>query len=155
MRGILVKVEMQQGQGHFYMLQDTSEVVGTSVMQNPESECFEDSGSCQSDKDITENICASIIAKLQGSDIANSVVSSVVSDLEELASGLHCQVKQQVLSAVPKDNPVSATLEKDLETFENQFVNFNTESKRLNYFNKKWGVVEPVEKIIGIRFDTR
>lgn len=74
----------------------------------------------------TQNICASIIAKLQGSGIANSVVSSVVGDLEELASGLHSQVKQQVLSAVPKDNPVRAALEKDLETFENPFINFNT-----------------------------
>ena len=56
---------------------------------------------------------------------------------------------------MPKDNPVRVTLEKDLETFENPFINFNTESKRLNYFNKKWGVVEPVEKFLGIRFDTR
>ena len=65
------------------------------------------------------------------------------------------QVKQQVLSAVPKDNPVRATLEKDLQTFEKPFINFSTESKRLNYFNKKWGVVEPIERVLGIRFDTR
>lgn len=51
---------------------------------------------------------------------------------------------------MPKDNPVRATLEKDLETFENPFVNFNTEGGRLNYFNKKWGVVEPVEKFLRI-----
>lgn len=95
-------------QTHFHMLQDTSEVAGTSVMQNPRSECFEDNGSGQRNK---ENSCASIIAKLQRSGISNSAVSSVV-DLEELVSGLHSQVKQQVLSAVPKDYPVRATWKK-------------------------------------------
>ena len=81
-------------QTNFHMLQDNSEVAGTSGTQNPESECVEDNGSGQRNKENTENICASIIAKLQGSGIANSVVSSVVGDLEELASGLHSQVKQ-------------------------------------------------------------
>ena len=56
------------------------------------------------------------------------------------------QVKQQVLSAMPIDNSLRETLVKDLETFENPFEYLNTESKRVNYFNKKWGVVEPVEK---------
>lgn len=71
-------------QPNFHMLQDTSEVAGTSVMQNPESECFEVNGSGQRNKENTENICASIIAKLQGSGIANSVVSSVVGDFEDM-----------------------------------------------------------------------
>lgn len=51
-----------------------------------------------------------------------------------------------MLSAVPKDDPVRATLEKGLENFENPFVSFNTETKRVKYFNQKWGVVEPVGK---------
>lgn len=87
-------------QADFKMFQDSSEVTGASVMQNPESECFEYNGSVQRNKEYTENIGASIIAKLLGSGIANSVISSVVGDLEELASGLHSQVKQQVLFAV-------------------------------------------------------
>lgn len=112
-------------------------------------------GSVQRNKECTENIGASIIAKLLGSGIANSVISSVVGDLE-LASGLHSQVKQQILFAVPKDNIIRVTLGKNnLESFENPFVNFNTESKRLNYFNTKWGVVEPVDIVLGIQFDAR
>lgn len=143
----------EPSQSDFQMFQEpsTSEIAGTSVMQNPASECFGDNGSARRNKEITENICASIIAKLQGSGIANSVVSSVVSDLEELACELHSQVKRQVLSAVSPDNPVR----EKLEAFDNPFVNFNTESKRLNYFSKKWGVVEPIDKTLGIRFDTR
>lgn len=39
------------------------------------------------------------------------------------------QVKHEMLSAVPKDDPVRATLEKGLENFENPFVSFNTETK--------------------------
>ncbi|KAK2864168.1 hypothetical protein Q7C36_003322 [Tachysurus vachellii] len=85
----------------------------------------------------------------------NIVVSSIVSDLEELVGGLHSQVKQEILSAVPKDNSVRSTLEKGFENFENPFVSFNTETKRMKYFNKKWGIVEPVEKNLGVLFDTR
>lgn len=82
------------------------------------------------------------MAKLHGSGMANSVVSSIVSDLEELAGGLHSQVKHEMLSVVPKDNPVRSTLEKGFENFENPFVSFNTETNRMMYFNKKWGIVE-------------
>lgn len=87
--------------------------------------------------------------------MANTVVSTIVSDLEELATGLHSQVKHEILSAVPKDDPVRATLEKGLENFENPFVSFSTETKRMKYFNQTWGVVEPVEKMLGVQFDTR
>lgn len=116
-------------QSNFQMFQNpnNSQVARRTVVQNPESECLEDSVSDQRNKEITENICASIVAKLQGSGIANSVVSSVVSDLEEFASGLHSQVKQQVLSAVPQDSHVRDKLEKDLATFKNPFVHLNTE----------------------------
>lgn len=106
-------------------------------------------------RENTKDICASIIAKLQGSGMANSVVSTIVSDLEELATGLHSQVKHEILSVVPKDDPIKSTLEEGLENFENPFVSFNTETKRTKYFNEKWGVVEPLEIMLGHRFDTR
>ncbi len=32
---------------------------------------------------------------------------------------------------------------------------FNTETKRTNYFVDKWGVVEPVEIVLGMRYDMR
>lgn len=124
-----MKVEMQQCQSHLKLISTCSKIPQELLEQ---VSCRTQSLSVLRTMDQvketkrTQNICASIIAKLQGSGIANSVVSSVVGDLEELASGLHSQVKQQVLSAVPKDNPVRAALEKDLETFENPFINFNT-----------------------------
>lgn len=80
-------------------------------------------------KKIQKNICASIVAKLQGSGIANSVASTIVSDLEEPAMGLHSQVKHEVLSVLPKDDPRRSTLEERLENFQNLLAEFNTETK--------------------------
>lgn len=133
-------------QADFHSLQNGTEVAGTSVVQSPDTGYFDNNGSGQSIKENTEDICATIIAKLHGSGMANSVVSSIVSDLEEFAGGLHSQVKHEILSAVPKDNPVRSTLEKGFDNLENPFVSFNTETKRMKYFNKKWGIVEPLEK---------
>ena len=156
MRRIFVKVVMQQTQSFqaiHHSVQVTSEVGETGVPQSLEAGCFEDNVSGLY-KEHTKNICASIVAKLQESGMANSVFSTIVIDLEELATGLHSQVKQEILSAVPKDNPIRSTLE-GLDKFENPFVSFNTETKRTRYFNEKWGVVEPVEIMLGHRFDTR
>ena len=82
-------------------------------------------------------------------------VSSLVCDLEDFADGLHCEFKHDALSVVPTDNPVRSALEKRLETFDNPVESFDTEAKRKTYFRKKWGIVQPVEKILGIRYDTR
>lgn len=50
-------------------------------------------------------MCASIIAKFQGSGVANNVVLSVVENMEEYVSEVHADLKEQVLNAVPTENP--------------------------------------------------
>lgn len=100
-------------------------------------------------------ICTKIVGKLNGSDLANSFVSSLVCDLEDYADGQHCETKHKVLSIVPIDNPLRSALEKCLETFDNPFESFDTEAKRKTYFRDKWGIVDPVEKTLGIGYDTR
>ena len=102
--------------------------------------------------DQTNEMCASIVAKLQGSGISNSMVSSIVGDLEELTSQLRSQAKDKVISALPVTDPNISVIN---ESFENPFTNLNTEWKRNKYFNLKWGVVEPVEIPLGIRYDIR
>jgi len=139
-------------QANFQSQRDSTEAVLASATQSPEAGCSEDASGLY--RENTKHICESIIAKLQGSGMSNNVVSTIVGDLEELATGLHSQLKHEILSALPKDGPVRSTLD-GLENFENPFVNFNTESKRMKYFNEKWGVVEPVEVMLGVRFDTR
>lgn len=47
----------ESSQTNFHMLQDTSGVAGASVLQNPESECFEDNGSGQRNKENTKYLC--------------------------------------------------------------------------------------------------
>ena len=37
---------------------------------------------------------------------------------------------------------------------ENPFGEFNSENKRRQYFTEKWGRVDPVEYVLGTRFDT-
>lgn len=43
------------------------------------------------------------------------VVSTTVSDLEELAPGLQFHIKQEILSTMPKDDPGESTLEESRE----------------------------------------
>ena len=85
----------------------------------------------------TADICASIVAKLQCSGVANSLVSSVVSDLEDLTTEMHTQTRQDVISVIPPNNPVRSAFEESLAHFESPFSMFNTETKRTNYFNDK------------------
>lgn len=51
-------------------------------------------------KDQAKDMCAAIIAKLQGSGVANNVVLSVVESMEDYVSEVHANLKEQVLSAV-------------------------------------------------------
>ncbi|MCJ8729061.1 hypothetical protein PDJAM_G00012340, partial [Pangasius djambal] len=101
------------------------------------------------------DICASIVAKLQSSGVASNLVSSVVSELEDLTTEIHNQIRQNVMFVIPLDNPVRSAVEHSLGHFESPFSMFNSETKRNNYFVNKWAVFEPVEIILGLRYDTR
>lgn len=76
-------------------------------------------------------------------------------DLEELTSKIQSQAKHSVISALPKDYPNVSVINECFEKFENPFAHLNTEWKRNKYFNQKWGVVEPVEMTLGVRYDSR
>lgn len=106
-------------------------------------------------RDSSKEMCASIVAKLQGSGLSNSLVSSLVGDLEELTSELRSEAKQAILSALPTKDSSISLINECFENFENPFTNLNTEWKRNKYFNLKWGVVEPREITLGVRYDIR
>lgn len=82
------------------------------------------------------------------------MVSSVVSDLEDLTTELYSQTRQDVISVIPLNSPVRSAVEDSLH-FESPVSMFNTETKRTNYFIDKWGVVKPVEIVLGMRYDMR
>ena len=114
------------------------------------------SGSASSiSKDQSKEMCASIIAKLQGSGVANSVILSVVESMEEYVDEVHTNLKEQVLSVVPPDNACRIAVEEVFKNVHNSFTDFNTDSKWRKYFSDKWGVVEPVEVHLGVRFDSK
>ncbi len=90
-------------------------------------------------------MCASIVAKLQGSGASGSTVSSIICDLEEFTTELHLQTKQDV---VRPDSP-------EPKSFENPFTSFNSKAKREKFFSERWGIVQPLEIVLGIRYDNR
>lgn len=93
---------------------------------------------------IKQKICASIIAKLQGSGVANNVVLSVES-MEEYVNEVHANLKEQVLHALPAENPSRGAVEEVFNNTFNPFSDLNTHSKCTKYFSEKWGLVEPLE----------
>ena len=47
------------------------------------------------------------------------------------------------------------TEESDVYKKLKSFLTFNTETKRQNYSDEKWEIVEPEEFFLGVRLDTR
>ena len=56
-------------------------------------------------KDQAKEMCASTVAKLEGSGISDSLVSSIVGNLEELTSELRSESKHTSISALPITDP--------------------------------------------------
>lgn len=105
---------------------------------NPQNQCSSSSVSSESNdsglaKEPTKNMCASIVAKLQGSGISNSLVSSIVEDLEEITSELCSQAKHTVISALPVTDSNISVINESFEKFENPLKNLNTEWKQNKY----------------------
>ncbi len=76
-----------------------------------------------------------IVAKLQGSGISNSLVSSIVGDLEEPASEIRSQAKHNVISALSKTDSNISMINDCFEKFENLFTDLNTEWKLNKHFS--------------------
>ncbi|XP_030606887.1 uncharacterized protein LOC115795207 [Archocentrus centrarchus] len=102
-----------------------------------------------------KDMCASVVAKLQGSGVSNNVVLSVVESMEDYVNELHKKLKEQVMSAVPSDSPCRNAVEEVFSNVFNPFSELNTNSKWTKYFTEKWGVVEPVEINLGVRYDSK
>lgn len=111
----------------------------------PEAICFE-SRPVPSKKDV-KDMCASIVAKLQGSGASNTSVSSIICDLEEFTTELQSLMKQNF---VTEDSS-----EMSAQCFENPFTSFNSDAKRAKFFSERWGIVEPLEIVLGVRYDSR
>nr|XP_021333504.1 uncharacterized protein LOC108179166 isoform X1 [Danio rerio]XP_021333505.1 uncharacterized protein LOC108179166 isoform X2 [Danio rerio] len=104
----------------------------------------------------TQEMCASIVARLQNSGVATSVVTSVISDMEELVHEIHSDIKSKVMNLLPaKDFATPSQVDDCFSSLNNPFTNLNTEHKWKKYFKDKWAVVDPTEIKLGVRFDSR
>ena len=57
------------------------------------------------------DMCASIIAKLLGSSVPNTVVLSTIENLEEFVGDFQSNIQEQVLKSLRADNPSRSTID--------------------------------------------
>lgn len=74
----------------------------------------------------TQEMCASIVARLQNSGVATSVVTSVISDMEELVHEIHSDIKSKVMNLLPaKDFATASQVDDCFSSLNNPFTNLN------------------------------
>lgn len=131
----------------------------TSGRQSVSSSCLINDPECSTsstgNRQNTQDMCASLIAKLKSTGVPSTVVSSVVQNLEELVNELHSNIKDDVANLIHNDENTQEKLNQYFETLENPFTRVNTETKWKRYFHDKCGMVEPVEIPLGVRYDIR
>lgn len=79
---------------------------------------------------------------------------TVVENMEELVEELHSNVKDDV-KLLPNVEDLRTKFDDYFESLENPFSKLNTETKWKTHFSQKWGLVEPIEVALGVRYDTR
>lgn len=54
----------------------------------------------------------------------------------------------------PVKSDIECKIDQCFEKMENPFTALNSERKRQQHFAEKWGRVDPIEYVLGSRFDT-
>lgn len=75
--------------------------------------------------------------------------------MEELVQELHSNVKEDLVKLLLNDEDVRTKFNDYFDNLENPFSKLNTETKWKKHFSEKWGIVEPVEIALGVRYDIR
>ena len=103
--------------------------------------------------------CATTIAELKVAGVGETTINSLVTSMEEIVDDIHSRAKESVKQCLALQEPVKEEIECKIdqcfEKCENPFSVLNSETKRRQYFTEKWGRVDPVEHVLGTRFDTR
>ena len=104
-----------------------------------------------------KDMCGSIIAQLQASSIPENTVNSIVNSMEEVVNDVQCQAQEAVLKnlSVTQESDLHGKIQHSFSNLDNPFTPFNTETKRRQYFEEKWSLVQPEEYVLGVRLDTR
>ncbi|XP_035805853.1 uncharacterized protein LOC111571121 isoform X1 [Amphiprion ocellaris] len=109
------------------------------------------------DNDHVLNMCAFVVAQLQASGVAESTVQAMVGSMEDLVNYINRQAREAVLSCSSEiqGTDLEKKVEKCFDQLGNPFSSLNTRVKRQKFFEDKWEIVEPVEYVLGVRFDVR
>lgn len=88
------------------------------------------------------NLCASVVAQLQASGVAESTVQAMVGSMEELVNDIQKQAKEAVLSCTSeiKGMDLEKKVEDCFDHLENPFSTLNTRIKRQRFFEAKWEI---------------
>lgn len=100
-----------------------------------------------------DDMCGSLVAQLQTNMVGQSSVQATVETIEDLVDGIQTQAKEAVLRNLPSER--SETVERCFRSIENPLKKCNTLAKRRRYYENKWQIVQPVEHVLGVRFDVR
>lgn len=104
------------------------------------------------------NSCSAIISDLRAAGVGQSTLNSVVISMEVIVQDIHQHAKETVIKHVfsnERETEICKKVEACFEGLENPFTILNSEYKRSKFMTDKWEIVEPVECVIGSRFDTR
>ena len=102
-------------------------------------------------------MCASAVAQLKAAELSQSTVNNFVSSMEEVFFEINSQAKDAALQCLsPQDTENKNKMEQSFKLLENgNLSHAYKETKRNKHFKEKWGNIEPVEKVLGTRFDSR
>lgn len=104
----------------------------------------------------TLDMCATAIAQLKAAGLSQSNVNTFVSSMEEVIFEIQSQAKDVALQCLsPQNTENTNKIEQSFQKLENPFTPLNTEAKLNKHLREKWGLIEPVEKVLGTRFDSR
>ena len=83
------------------------------------------------DNNLVLNMCASVVAQLQASGVAESTVQAMVGSMEDLVNEIHTQAREAVLSCTPEiqGTDFEKKVEKCFDQLENPFSTLNTRVK--------------------------
>ena len=104
----------------------------------------------------TLDMCATAIAQLKAAGLSQSNVNRFVSSMEEVIFEIHSQAKDVALQCLSsQDTEIKNKMEQSFQNLENPFTSLNSETKLSKHFREKWRLIEPVQKVLGTRFDSR
>ncbi|XP_032433321.1 uncharacterized protein LOC116729094 isoform X1 [Xiphophorus hellerii] len=102
--------------------------------------------------------CATTVAELKVAGVSERAINYLVISLEEIVNDIQNQAKESVKNSLSLQEPVKSDIECKIdqcfEKMENPFMALNSESKRTRFLAENWGRVDPVECVLGSRFDT-